>query len=155
MLAADYIATKLIFKDDNNLTVEDMVAIMTKKNDVNVNARAYQYIRELAVRNKNRFTANEYGDYQGEVWGKDTDDCIYIIKSVFDREMGNAGFNSTAFLSWAKRMGLLSADKERRTKNARIAGSVTNCVCIIKRDEQEAVNDFQEITEFDENMPFR
>jgi uncharacterized protein (DUF927 family) len=154
ILAADHIATELLFQDGNNLTVEDMAAIMTKKNDVNVNARAYQYIRELAVRNRNRFQSNEYGDYQGEVWGKDTDDCIYIIKSVFDREMGNAGYNSTAFLSWANRMGLLYTDKARRTKNARIAGSITNCVCILKKDDAETVNDYAEITDDDDKLPF-
>ena len=93
------------------------------------------------------FQSNEYGDFPGEVWGKDTNDCIYIIKSVFDREMSNAGFNATAFLSWAKRVGLLSASNGRRTKIARVAGSVTNCVCILK-------NDYEEITEADENCPF-
>jgi uncharacterized protein (DUF927 family) len=149
ILAADHIATELIFQDGNNLTVEDMASIMTKKNDVNVNARAYQYIQELAVRNRNRFQDNS--DYQGEVWGKDTEDCIYIIKSVFEREMANAGFNATAFLSWAKRMGLLSTDSGRRTKNARIAGTVTMCVCVLKKTEAE---DFEQITADDDRLPF-
>lgn len=135
ILAADYIATELIFKDGNNLTVEDMTKIMTKKDDVNVNMRAYEFILEMATRNLNRFKSNEYGDYQGEVWGKIDKQYIYIIKSVFDREMQNAGFNSTAFLAWAKRRDLVLAAKERRTKMVRIAGTLTNCVCIRKSDE--------------------
>lgn len=149
ILAADHIVTELIFKDGNNLTVEDMTKIMTKKADVNVHSRAYDYILELVARNPNKFVANEYGNYQGEVWGKVEADNIYIIKSVFDREMSLQGFNSTAFLAWAKRQGYLSASKERRTITSRIAGTPTNCVCIVKKSES-LPDDFEEIEdEFD------
>lgn len=137
ILAADHIATEIIFKDENNLTVQDMANIMTKKDEVNVNIRAYDYILELVARNPNKFKTNDFGDYQGEVWGKIDGNHLYIIKSVFDREMQNAGFNSIAFLSWAKRMDYLLTSKERRTIVSRVAGTPTNCVCIIKKNEQE------------------
>lgn len=132
ILAADHIATELIFKDGNNLTVADLEKIMAKKKEVNVNNRALEFIYELVERNPNRFKANEFGEYQGEVWGKSEETCIYIIKSVFDREMGNGGFNSTAFLAWAKRNDVIITDTGKRTKKARITGSATNCVCIKK-----------------------
>lgn len=132
ILAADHIVTELIFQDENNLTVEDMAKIMTKKDDVNVNSRAYDYILELVARNPNKFKTNDFGEYQGEAWGKIEPEHIYIIKSVFDREMGLAGFNPTAFLSYAKRLGLLICDPDKRTKKARITNSPTNCVCILK-----------------------
>ena len=130
ILAADAIATELIFKDGNNLTVSDLEKIMTKKEEVNVNQRALEFVYELAERNPNRFKANGFGEFQGEVWGKKEDDCIYFIKSVFDREMANAGFNSTAFLSWAKRMGYIDTDRNKRTKKARILGGIVNTVCV-------------------------
>lgn len=132
ILAADAIATELIFKDGNNLTVADLEKIMTKKSEVNVNQRALEFVYELAERNPNRFKSNEFGEYQGEVWGKKEDDCIYFIKSVFDREMANAGFNSTAFLAWAKRMGYIDSDTGRRTKKAWILGGSVNTVCVKK-----------------------
>lgn len=144
ILVADHIATELIFKDGNNLTVEDMVKIMTKKDEVNVNTRSYEYILELVARNPNKFKTNDFGEYQGEVWGKIDGDNIYIIKSVFDREMQAAGFNSTAFLSWAKRMDLLVCDANKRTKKARITNGTTNCVCIIKRSD----NDLPDIDDY-------
>lgn len=140
ILAADHIATELIFKDGNNLTVADLEKIMTKKKEVNVNYRALEFVYELVERNPNRFKANEFGEYQGEVWGKSEETCIYIIKSVFDREMGNGGFNSTAFLAWAKRNNVTYTDNGKRTKKARITGSATNCVCIRKN-----LNDFDAI----------
>ena len=132
ILAADHIATELIFKDGNNLTVADLEKIMTKKKEVNVNYRALDFVYELVERNPNKFKANDFGEYQGEVWGKQDAECIYIIKSVFDREMGNGGYNSTAFLAWAKRNGVTITDSGKRTKKARITGSSTNCVCIRK-----------------------
>lgn len=145
ILAADHIATELIFKDGNNLTVEDLEKIMTKKKEVNVNNRALEFIYELVERNPNRFKANEFGEYQGEVWGKSEETCIYIIKSVFDREIGNGGFNSTAFLAWAKRNDVIITDNGKRTKKARITGSATNCVCIKKNLNEFEPAQFEEM----------
>lgn len=139
ILAADHIATELIFKDGNNLTVADLEKIMTKKQEVNVNYRALEFVYELVERNPNKFKANDFGEYQGEAWGKQEVDCIYIIKSVFDREMWNGGYNSTAFLSWAKRNGVTYTDNGKRTKKARITGSATNCVCIRKNLSEEMI----------------
>ena len=144
ILAADHIATELIFKDGNNLTVADLEKIMAKKKEVNVNCRALEFIYELVERNPNRFKANEFGEYQGEVWGKSEETCIYIIKSVFDREMGNGGFNSTAFLAWAKRNDIIITDTGKRTKKARITGSATNCVCIKKNLSEFDTEKFEE-----------
>ena len=136
ILAADHIATELIFKDGNNLTVRDLAAIMTKKEEVNVNARGYDFFLELVARNPSKFRTNSFGEYAGEVWGKVENEHIYVIKSVFDREMGAAGFNSTAFLTWAKRMDLLLTAKDRRTIVSRIAGTPTNCVCVVERKNE-------------------
>lgn len=130
ILAADKIATELFFHDENALTVEDMAAIMTKRDEVNANRRALEYIYELVARNPMHFSPNEFGEYRAEVWGKREDGKIFFVKSVFDREMSLAGFNSASFLAWAKRQGLLDFDGERRTKKARIAGSSLNTVCL-------------------------
>lgn len=132
LLAADYIATQMIFQDGNGLTVEDVTSIMTKKDDVNVNKRAYDFICELVVRNPSHFKPNDFGDYTSEVWGRASGEYVYIIKSVFDRELANAGYNSAAFLAYAKRCGYILCDGSRRTKNARVNNEVVNCVCLIR-----------------------
>lgn len=156
LLAADEIATELIFKDGNNLRLEDIAKIMTKKDDVNVNYRALDYIYELVGRNPNHFKMNEWGNYQGEVWGKYADDYIYIIKSVFDREMSFAGFNSTAFLAWAMRQNYVAADKGHRTKNARINNSVVKCVCILNSNlmEERRAAETQKSEENNGDLPY-
>lgn len=130
MLTADAIATQIIFKDDNNLTVNDMATIMTCKSDVDVNMRAYEYLIELCSRNINHFRAGHFGEVQCEVWGKIDENKIYIIKSVFDREMTAQGFNPTAFLSWAKKNDVIDTADKRLTCTARISGNVVRCVCL-------------------------
>lgn len=137
ILAADKIATELFFQDDNVLTSTEISAFMTKKEDVNANTRALEYIFELVGRNPMHFRANDFGEYRGEVWGKAENEYLYIIKSVFDREMSLAGFNSTSFLSWAKRKGMILCDKDgnRNTKKTRVAGSTVNTVCIIRNSD--------------------
>lgn len=132
ILAADHIVTELIFKDGNNLTVEDMEKIMQKKSEVDVNLRAYESIVEMVESNINHFKKNDFGDYQGEVWGKVDTEYYYIIKSIFDREMQNRGFNSAAFLAWAKKKNMLSCEANRSNKKVRIIGTPVNCVCIKK-----------------------
>lgn len=133
ILAADVLATEYIFKDGNGLTVQDMVDVMATKTEVDVNLRALDFVYELISRNPAHFYSSFDGESKTEVWGRIDNDVIYIIKSVFDREMQLAGFNGTSFLSWAKRRGLLQCDKDgRRTKKAKVGGSVVNTVCIAK-----------------------
>lgn len=137
ILAADWMATELFFNDGNQLSVEDMAQIMTKKTEVDANLRALAYIQELVVRNPLRFHPDEDGSWRGEIWGKEDEECIYIVKSVFDSQMKDAGFNATAFLSWAKRNSNIRFDKDRRTKNASINGTVLPTVCILKDAEKQ------------------
>lgn len=137
ILAADAVATELIFRDGCALTVQDMVAVLANKKDVDVNLRALQYLYELVAVNQQHFAVNEYGDCKTELWGITDTEHIYIVKSIFDREMQNAGFNSSSFLSWAKRKGYLECDKDgRRTKKKKVGNSVVNTVCILRDIEK-------------------
>lgn len=130
ILAADALVTELIFKDGNALTVQDMAAIMTKKQEVDVQARTLEWIMELVGSNPLHFRPDSNGDYRTEVWGKIDGKKIYFIKSIFDRQVKDGGFNAVSFLSWAKRKGILDCENDRRTKKARIAGTTVNTVCL-------------------------
>lgn len=130
ILVADLVATQLFFQDGNQLTIEDVSRIMTRKKDVDANVRALRWVQEFVAINANRFAPNEWGDYSGEVWGRKDSEHYYIIKSIFDREMQNAGFNAKSFLSWAKRENILVTDKNRRAKNAMVNGTVVPTICI-------------------------
>lgn len=153
ILAADRIATDLIFKDGKYLTVNDMKKIMVSRKDVDVNERAYQFIFELVGRNPKKFNSDDYGEYAGEVWGVTEIDCVYIIKSVFDRELKNEGFNSAAFLSWAKRSGKIAYDDQRTTKRKQIKGFNKRipCVCLYTTEIENA---FTVVDVDSEDVPF-
>lgn len=140
ILIADYVASTLFFQDGMQLTVDEMIRLMTKKGEIDANVRALSWLSDMVAVNVNHFQpVNEYGEYRAEVWGKSEAGNIYIIKSVFDREMQNAGYNSKSFLSWAKRKGLLLTDSEksRSTKKMIIAGNAVNTVCIQKDKMRE------------------
>ena len=110
---------------------------MAKKTDVDVNSRALDFIYELIGRNPAHFQPVLNGEYRTELWGKKDGEYIYIIKSVFDREMSLGGFNSASFLSWAKRRNLLKCDKDgRRTFKAKVGNSIVNTVCLARSFEE-------------------
>ena len=153
ILAADALVTELIFKDENALTVEDMAAIMTKKEEVNVQARTLKCVRDLIGRNPTHFRPDSNGDYRTEVWGKIDDKKVYIIKSVFDRELKDAGFNAVSFLSWAKRKGILECAPERRTKQVRIAGTTVRAVCL-NLESAEGVENYDGFQLMTDDIPF-
>lgn len=137
ILIADYVASTLFFQDGCQLTVDEMIRLMTKRGEIDANVRAAEWVMEMVAVNTNHFKPNDFGEYKAEVWGKVEANNIFVIKSVFDREMQNAGFNAKSFLSWAKRKGVLKTDKERRTKNALIAGTVVPTVCICKDEMRD------------------
>lgn len=147
ILTADHFATELIFQDRNELTVEDLTQYITSSSAANANISALDYIYDLVARNPGKFQPNEAGTYQGECWGKFDGSYIYIIKSILDRELGSAGFNARAFLSWAARQycdngqPLILASNEdgwnRKARRVRINGTLSRVICIAhewKRD---------------------
>ena len=96
--------------------------------------------------NPNKFTANSFGEFQGEIWGCIEDGYIYIVKTAFNRILTEQGFNPTAFLSWAVRTEkVVNNGKGHNTKLKRIAGlggAVVRCVCLVKPQEDfDTIND--------------
>ena len=137
LLAADEIATELIFKDGNALTLSELEKILTSKGEVNVHKRALDFLFDWIAANPNRFSPNEFGDYQGEVWGSSDIDCVYIIKSVFEKVMRDNGYNAAAFLSWAKRTGKTVCEPNRTTWRKQFKGMNQRipCVCLKTQDD--------------------
>ena len=131
ILAADAWAAKVIFDDDNALTVDDLVPYLQSDATTDVNQRAYEWLMDMVSVNSARFSTT---DNNGEVWGvvEEAEKRVYIIKSVFDRIMENEGYNSVGFLSWANGKKLIKTDGRHNTvKKAVGSGKVkTRCVAI-------------------------
>ena len=100
-------ADLLLFDDGNSLKAVDILPYLTTQREADTNRRAYDWLCDWIASNPNRFTPDNLGQYAGECWGKVEEDGgkAYIIKSVFDRVMTDAGFSPASFLSWAKKAG--------------------------------------------------
>ncbi len=143
ILAADQAADLLLFQDGKNLTVQDIMSYLASKSEVSANERAFDWLLDLVSSNPARFNpSKQTGDYVGECWGCVDNEHAYFIKSVFDSKMNEAGFNPTAFLSWAKRDNKIDCDSGRTTKIKRIPGisNTARCVCIRVPIALEEVN---------------
>ena len=139
IVATDSVLTSMIFEDENILTVDDFVGIMKNPEDVSANKRALDYLLELPARYPGRFTPDKFNEYGGECWGKIDNGYLYLIKSVFDREMSENGYNPTLFLSWARRKNLLAVSNDgnnRRTVVTRIGEKTVRCIAVKANDLQ-------------------
>ena len=133
ILTADKLIDDWIFQDGKTLSVHDISQYLTSREDVNVNERAYDWLMDFVASNANRFTVSENF---GELWGTIEGEWIFIIKSVFEREMSNAGYNGASFLSWAKRRYLIDCESSKRmTKKKTIGQTHPRCICIKQQDD--------------------
>lgn len=127
LITADAYADQIIFQDHTSLTIGDIEPYLATKSAADQNQRAYEWLLEFIASNPNRFAIS--GINTGETWGLQGADMVYIIKSIFDQKMMEAGFNPTSFLSWAKRKGVIECDSEgRNTRTKWISGSRVRCV---------------------------
>ena len=133
ILTADKLIDEWIFKDGQTLDVEDIEPYLITKDNVSINMRALEYIYDSVSINMNKFNPND--EHLGEIWGVIDDKYIYVIKTQFDKMMQAEGFNTTAFLSWAKRKGIIITEKNKNTKNKRILHTPCRCVCLVKPPE--------------------
>ena len=133
LLAADKFAALKVFDDVYNLRVEDFAPIAKRKEDVDTNLRAYNWLMGTVAENNYMFQPTEY---VGKVWGKlkevGDQTIICIINTRFDELLYSAGFDSKSFRKWANRHGLLEVGNKRLEKQVRMNGySVAQwCVCI-------------------------
>ena len=158
ILAADEVATSLIFQDGNALTVDDMAIYITQAETVSANRRALEYIRDTIARNPGKFLPIDKGPVV-EIWGKTDAGSVSIIKTVFDRLLYDGGYNPRTFLSWAARQTdksgrpLLETDgreRGRTTKVTRLGDQTTRCVCI---STMFGTGEYDEVDD-DEPLPF-
>ena len=115
LLAADTIATELLFQDDLALTVEDLAPMLVTRAEADVNARCYEWLTGFIAVNSNRF--DESADNKGEVWGKIEGDTCYFVATKFEQIMREYGYSSSSFLSWCSRVGKIKRQDGRNYKS--------------------------------------
>lgn len=145
ILTADKLVTDLIFKDDKELKVIDVIEFLKTKKEVDVNFRAYEHVYQIVVANSNKFS-----DSVLECWGSLDNDYFYIMSYRFNEICKENGFNPQSTLRWMKANDKIRATKGN-TESKWINGSSTHCVCIKKISRHEFQN--KEIV-YDDKLPF-
>lgn len=115
LLAADTLATELLFQDDLALTVEDLAPMLVTRAEADVNARCYEWLTGFIAVNSNRF--DESADNKGEVWGKLENDTCYFVATKFEQIMREYGYSSSSFLSWCSRVGKIKRQDNKHFKS--------------------------------------
>lgn len=129
LLAADTLATELLFQDDLALTVDDLAPMLVTRAEADVNARCYEWLTGFIAVNSNRF--DESADNKGEVWGKLENDTCYFVATKFEQIMREYGYSSSSFLSWCSRVGKIKRQDGRNYKSVvRIRKNNTRCLLI-------------------------
>ena len=115
LLAADTLATELLFQDDLALTVDDLAPMLVTRAEADVNARCYEWLTGFIAVNSNRF--DESADNKGEVWGKLENDTCYFVATKFEQIMREYGYSSSSFLSWCSRVGKIKRQDNKHFKS--------------------------------------
>lgn len=135
VLVADFVLSNAIFEDTQSLKPEDVQQFLKTRQEVSVYERAYAYILETLVANKNRFEDGD--DDKNEVWGTHDSYYFYVIRSRFEQICRDGGYHSKAVLSWMKRTGRIEVPKKGYTKLKRVNGEPIHCVWIVKEKAED------------------
>lgn len=137
LLTADQLATKWIYRDENVLTCEDIYPYLATKDDVSAGKRAYEWLCGWVAANQNHFH-NGAQIPLGVTYGAIERNIAYIIRSVYNQVLQNAGYSPNATLSYLRANGLLiTRENKGYTKTKRINGITTDCVWLVYQREGE------------------
>lgn len=160
LLTADKLSNDWIYQDGLTIDQKTLREFLSDKDEVNVNKRAMAWLLDFLAVNGNHFATREDSSVT-EVWGEisDGNGKAYIISSIFDAKMNEAGFNANSFKSWAASNGLLETDgdKKRLTKRKQIKGTrvLSRCVCINLQTDEPAQLELYDVTDQDDDLPFK
>lgn len=155
ILLADEIAEESIFKDGIRLDPEECCEVLKNKGEVSEHKRAYAYVKDMITMQGFHYADNKDDEVHGntELYGywKQPDEIV-IIGTVFDNLLAQGGFQSRAFLSWAKKNNLVECDvRGTPKKSIKINGNATRCVVMrfIDLDENNGFTDISDDIPFD------
>ena len=141
VLTADFLATHWIFRDGRELTVKDIQEFLASREAVSAGRRAYEWLCDWVAANENRFRCGDYIP-ASDVYGVIDGDVAYIIKGVFERVVQDAGFSTSATLSYLKSNRLIETRKDKGyTKTKRIGKTTPQCIWLSLRVEYDVSDD--------------
>lgn len=154
ILLADEIAEQKLFQDGVLLDAEKCVEFLKNKGEVSEHKRAYEFIKQNIVSQSFHYADDIATELDGKTeqfgFWKDAD-TIVIFGNIFDKILTTGGFQSRAFLSWAKKNNLIECDNQGNCKKlVKVKGVVTRSVILKLIDLEEEF----EIVEDEMALPF-
>lgn len=143
IVLGDELACRWIFGGtEQPVTMEQISEFLTSRAAVSAGERAYKYLCDWVSQNSNKLTGKtDNGDVLGTL-----DGCrAYIIRSVFERVLQDAGYSMKATISWLKQAGLIETRGRNNTKARRINGVPTECFCLILPDIETETEEVDEL----------
>ena len=143
MVLGDELACRWIFDGtEQPITVEQISEFLASKAAVSAGERAYKYLCDWVTQNSNKLIGkSETMDVLGALEGY----RAYIIRSVFERVLQDAGYSVGATVSWLKQKCLIETRGRNNTKARRINGVPTECFCLILPDIETETEEIDEL----------
>lgn len=143
VVLGDELACRWIFDGaEQPITVEQISEFLASKAAVSAGERAYKYLCDWVTQNSNKLIGkSETMDVLGALEGY----RAYIIRSVFERVLQDAGYSVGATVSWLKQKCLIETRAKNNTKARRINGVPTECFCLILPDIEVESEEIDEL----------
>lgn len=141
IILADELSCEWIFqKSEQPLTVEQISEFLASRAAVSAGDRGYQYLCDWVTQHSNQLVGRSDTI---EVLGALDGNRAYIIRSVFERILQDAGYSTAAMISYLKQEHLIETRGRNNTKGKRINGIPTECFCLLLPavDTEEDIDD--------------
>ena len=144
IILVDELACQWIFSGQQPLTIEQVSEFLASKAAVSAGDRGYKYLCDWVTQNSNKLCGRSENP-NIEVLGALEDGRAYIIRSVFERILQDAGYSTAAMISYLKQENLIETRGRANTRGKRINGIPTECFCLrlpaVDLDDEEDPND--------------
>ena len=129
IILADELACQWIFSGQQPLTIEQVSEFLASKAAVSAGDRGYKYLCDWVTQNSNKLCGRA-DNPNVEVFGALESGRAYIIRSVFERILQDAGYSTAAMISYLKQENLIETRGRANTRGKRINGIPTECFCL-------------------------
>lgn len=131
IICADELACAWIFGGmERPLTVDQISEFLASKAAVSAGDRGYKFLCDWVTQNSNKLCTRSENPNQ-EVLGALDDRHAFIIRSVFERILQDAGYSTAAMVSYLKQSHLIETRGRNNTRGKRINGIPTECFCLV------------------------
>ena len=141
IILADELACQWIFSGTQQpLTIEQISEFLASKAAVSAGDRGYKYLCDWVTQNSNKLCGRSENP-NIDVLGALEPGRAYIIRSVFERILQDAGYSTAAMISYLKQESLIETRGRANTKGKRINGIPTECFFLrlptVELDDEE------------------